>query len=306
MNRNFLAGTTLLAIAIAILTAYHRTHSAQHDGAPATGDALARHDSQPPGEQGEALIRAAARDLISGPTLSARLRYDIQLGDHEVHGSGQYWQQSTPNPMSRLEIQYLDDGQPQVVLQINDGRILCTVTPTEQDQPQIELVDLAELATARTDTSLTHWMAPGSLGSLMGQLAEQFQFAAPEKVMLGDVPAWKASGRWRTDRLRRLMEGQVDPALIEGPDWWRYLPPQLPHSVEITMGQLTSGTWFPHRIVLRQMTDSQHSRDAVVLEFYDVRVGETLPAELFETHWLARDADDRTEFYRNRVQQFTR
>jgi hypothetical protein len=105
------------------------------------------------------------------------------------------------------------------------------------------------------------------------------------------------------------MEGQVDEDRLKKTEWWRELPPHLPHAVQFTIGTDEPFPLFPYRVeFLQYQTQNEQvvAKPVVSLELYEVTAVDHVPAALFQVAAARCEPVDVTKFYLDRVQQFTR
>ncbi len=140
-------------------------------------------------------------------------------------------------------------------------------------------------------------------------MSKAFSFQPPRSAKLDGIPVTIVQGRWKQDALVRLLEGQVDADKLTADDWWRHLPPHLPHSVELTLGADDRFPLFPYRVVFSQYQlsgDAVVSKPIVILELFEVEQVESIPDQTFRIAAISCEPVDVTSFYVERVKQFTR
>ncbi len=277
---------------------------------------------QAPG--GQQLVQAAARLVQQQPPLEADIWQQIDVFGEEVIGSGNYRQFGRGTKMIRLYLSFAVEGKPfSSLLQISDGeRFLYT----RQDGPKektlrfvnLERVEqaIAESETPPDPSVSANLSAHGGLPKLLIQLDENFDFGEPRLQSLGDpkIPVWIMRGKWKREKLAKLIPGQKDAILAGRPPIMLPLGPQVPHEVELTLGRDMPFRGFPYQIVfLREETHrnrlgSAVSRDMqpfMTLKFFKVRHRTDLTAEHFQYDPDDEDDDfeliDETAGYLKRI-----
>ena len=211
------------------------------------------------GEESEsdsnAIVRQAARTLAEGPALRARLRYKINMFGQQTSGPGRYLQKGQGTRLSRIEFEFGFNDTRVQLHQFSNGDFLYSLTIAD-GRSNLEFVDLRQLETLGANTNsnkISNWLSTGSLTGLLHQLAEHFTFGELSVGELDSIPVVKTVGVWNLHSLERLLEGQVDADLFEGPLDWSRLPEHLPHQVELTLGNDQRFPLFPYRIVFNKL-----------------------------------------------------
>ena len=259
------------------------------------------------------LIRRAARSLRDSPPLEARLRYKINLFGQQISGPGRYLQKGQGTRLSRLEFEFGFGDSSVQIHQFCDGDLLYTLS-LAGEKSNLEFVDLRELESLQQQSSaasrVTSWLSVGSLTGLMEQLSTHFEFNEIEEQTLDSIPVVQCKGRWNPLALQRLLEGQPEAeAIVNNEIGWQHLPSHLPHQVTLTLGTDKRFPFFPYRIVfqkLRLVDGALVETPIALLELFEVRQAPNLTDEMFSLPSIDAAPTDSTNFYRKRIQQFTR
>jgi hypothetical protein len=240
---------------------------------------------------GDLMILQAADRLAKCRSISARVRYRVELFGHELVGEGIYVQQGTgAGQQLRLELKTLIGERVAVFLQVCDGKYLWQYQDSEAKQsdaaqkPQVTRVDLHRVRQAiasnaaeqlnRPTISPATDLAFGGLPKLLDGLKHSFTFRQVEADRLDQLPAWVTTGTWRPETLAVVSKELSDQAAAGQPLDVRRLPLQMPESVRVFVGQ---DDLFPYRIeYLRRIAKSDRAGEAsapqpiVTVEFYEV------------------------------------
>jgi hypothetical protein len=267
---------------------------------------------RPPGlpSDGQQFIKEAAGRVFQHPSIAAKLRVNIDLFGQQLMGAGKYLQLGEgEDKLLRLELSVQTDDHTLTFQQVCDGRFLW-LRRDLPDSVDLGRIDLKRLrrevghqpplhAAARMDT----WMALGGLPKLMNSLDENFDFAAPQPTELAGVKMLALIGRWKAERLIRLLPEQEtadlqQPATIHP----AHLPPHLPHRVNVLLGH---DDLFPYRVeYLRQDPGSSGNRRGQMngqpwtvmtrIDFREVSIPATIDPLQFVYQPDAAEIEDRT------------
>lgn len=260
---------------------------------------------------GQGLVSQAAQRLWQQPSLEARLRQKIHLFGQQLVGTGQYLQkQSDGGPLLRLELKVQIGEQLTSMQQVCDGRFLW-VRRELPGGATLGRVDLDRIRTAvrkagqePLSDSTTNWMALGGLPRLLAGLDENFQFGPARPAELGDRPVWITEGEWKAEKLSEMLPDQKDAIAAGRPPDLTRLPPHLPTSVLVVLGQHDQ---IPYRIEYRRTvpgTETGEARESdgtanavVVLELFDVHLREDLQEQYFAYQPGNQEIADHTDLY---------
>jgi hypothetical protein len=268
-----------------------------------------------PSVEANAIIAQAASALVQGEPLHAKARFCIDLLDQQFAAPGEYWQQGQGTRKSRLEFSYQQNDDRLHVFQVCDGRCFYWYR-TFNDDAHLEYVDLQQIEESESDSEQAPlvsggqaWNSVGGLSSMLEHIANTFHFEPVQQAMLDEMPVYLVRGRWKAESLARLMEGQVEPEKLARDDWWKFLPRHLPHEVRLILGADRPFQLFPYRIEFLQYEQDGNrvaSRSVVSLELYEVESKTEIADAFFQVAAVRSSPIDLTEFYIDRVKQFTR
>ena len=259
------------------------------------------------------LIKRAAHALNHSVPLTARIRYKINLFGESISGPGRYLQKGQGTRLTRLQFEFGIDQSAVEFHQFCDGDNLYTLS-IAGDKQNLEFVDLRQLDALQqevtTSSRVKNWLSVGSLTGLMEQLSMHFDFTEVKESTLDSIPVIVCTGQWKSAALQRLLEGQTSAnAAQKEKVHWQHLPKHLPHRVRLTLGVDQRFPYFPYRVVFEQfeMVDgSQITNEIAVLELFEVKQDLNLSDEMFSIPTLESMPEDATEWYRDRIKQFTR
>lgn len=262
--------------------------------------------------QAARFLRQASENLKNGSALQANSRLHINMFEQSLRANGQYWQSGQGRGKSRFDFEVGSGDQNIHLSQICDGRFFFLETRFG-DKSELSFVDLERVARATSPRtpfagSANHWLGIGGIGSLLLQLEASFNFAPPERQMLGSVPVWNLKGTWKPDSLEKILHEYVDSKWLTPKTVWNRLPPQIPHSVELLLGNDELLPLFPYRIVFYQFQqdadDTAESAAAVTLEMYEVSQVGQLDDQLFQVDKTDRTHKDITHRFASRLDDF--
>ncbi|MEQ1905996.1 MAG: hypothetical protein ABL888_17535, partial [Pirellulaceae bacterium] len=208
------------------------------------------------------LLRETLRALRSAPPLQAKIELAIEMFDETFEMQGLYTQAGEGTPQARLDLSCGEDENAINVTQVFDGRFYY-ILEAGADERTLRFVDLYQVSIFAPPkmtniAGLKGWFGTGGIVPLLEQLAGAFEFTAGDESKLNDgtnrpVSLVKLSGEWRRDSLHQLLRDQVQKSWLEPDVQWDRMPRQLPHQVEITIGQEDGMPLFPYKIVFFQM-----------------------------------------------------
>ncbi len=258
------------------------------------------------------LVRRAAENMAQLPPLESRLRFTINLFGERISGPGRYYQKGQGTRLARIEFQF--GGEPNAVQlhQFCDGDFLYSLSIVGKET-KLEYVDLRQLDQLATlpgkMNNVSSWLSVGSLSGLLNQLAQHFDFGGPVAGQLNATPVVQLSGRWKPRSLARMLEGQVNPLQADGRIDWSKIPPHVPHQVQLTLGREQPFPGFPYRIVFQKLDVSgaePMAETVAELELYEPRPAPNLADAMFQLPSVDVRPEDTTDFYQQRIKQFSR
>lgn len=245
---------------------------------------------------GSALLQEAAMSLYQQPSIAARISQRVNVGGHELVGTGAYQQLgSDANRLLKMELKIQVAGQLTSLQQVCDGRFFWVRKDTGAST-QLSRIDLRRFRDAiekhpqSSPANLTaHWMRLGGLPKLVDGLATEFDLGRPQPSELGQMPVWVVEGRWKPEVRRRMLE-----AAGAGE-----LPEEFPEGVVVVLGR---DDLFPYRVqYYRDASSSEGNENGstrhilLTTELFEVRLG--APIDPFNFIYKPGDQEvvDRTD-----------
>jgi len=277
----WLAWTSLVAAVAAAQTPLDR---AQADPSQAN-----RHQEPNPSlaakTRPQTLLEQAIFTLESRHSITARITYHADLFGKRLFGSGVYFEQRSARiPLLRLELTTQLGQNASTLVKVCDGRFLWMYRKL-LGNGTLSRIDVAQVTKAMDQAGemeksekLLQWPGLGGLPRLLRALDNSFRFTAMEQTQLktkrGLMPAWMLRGRWKANRLARLLPDQKE-AIQQGmPADMSKLPRHLPEEVLILLGQ---EDLFPYRIEYRGNRRKSRSKQTpaggkaiLTMQFYEV------------------------------------
>ena len=274
---------------------------------------------------GNRFIADAAKMLASFGPVQARIRAEINLFDQTIRASGIYIQAGQGSPKTRTELRFGNGDESTYFVQIHDGRSLYTMskgqhagidneTITGEKSPgEFYYVDLHQVDWENTKSNGLvagpfGWSFVGGMAAMLDHCAVSMQFSDPQQVKLETMDAIEVTGLWRTNSIKRLLEGQIDES-TEKLDWNK-MPPHFPSGVKLTFSKPGNGkVAFPHRIEFfryQQTNGDTITTPIATFELFELGNLKELPESTFRISAGDLETIDQSELYKNRVIQFTR
>ncbi|MEQ8209715.1 MAG: hypothetical protein RH917_07770 [Lacipirellulaceae bacterium] len=222
--------------------------------------------------------------------LVAKVRQRVQIGESELTGTGEYWQQAKGNlRRTRWSVQTLVAEGQGSYLQVFDGQTLWTDLhlPSKHEVTKLNLTDLRrQLAASSAATTggisrtiqnliLTH---RGGLTQLLDELVQRFDFDQPQPMWWGDQSVYALIGHWKPGQVAKLWPD------LKPTDPW---PEALPHHVLLMVGKTDL---LPYLIEYRSGSDATlaKAKNAFDMapspltryEFFDVQIAQTIDPRL--------------------------
>ena len=243
-------------------------------------------------------------------SFSAQLRHQVNLFGQNLVGKGTYYQLGHGLKKSlRVEMQLKASGQGAAsqLAHVCDGQYLWTFEKVGE-RSKLSRVDLRRVSRAidqarrnpagfiKAPPSLS--LGSGGLGRLLADLNEQFEMHSLRPAKLGNDSVWVLDGRWRKERLAKLLPDKADRILAGKSIDLEQLPPHLPHEVRLTLSR--DAALLPFRVEFARTKPSEENeapeRIAVVsMETYEIKVNEELDPHLFVYKPGSVEIVDRTE-----------
>lgn len=237
------------------------------------------------------LLLDSAKQLRSVGDLCADLELQISMFGEQGEARGRYLQKGQGTPQARWDLEFQTPTVPLRMTQVFDGRFFYRLSDVD-GQLALTYVDLyrvPDLPASQLDclAGPGGWFGVGGLPTLLEQLAASFDFepVLPDagQPTPGKIELRVVRGRWKPEALRQLLRDELDPAWLQPSVRWDFLPRQLPHEIEITLGTDGYLRLFPYQFVFRRFEtpDPEGSRsDLFSLALRQVaRVESVDPAE---------------------------
>jgi hypothetical protein len=271
---------------------------------------------------GQHLIAEASSRLALQPAIAARIRQQANLFGQELVGAGTYQQVlADGRTLIRLELKLQIDDQLTTLQQINDGAVLW-LRRDRMNEKRVSYVNLRRVRDAAKQSQSgsgepvgVESLAIGGLPQLLQGLERNFDFDSAREEMLGSVPVWVTRGKWKKERLARILadqaeKGSGDPMLPAGT-----LPPQLPDRVTVVLGRDDFVPLFPYRVEYGRTsanpTDDASKNGAgqgtedvstiVRMEFFEVRRQWDIDPSAFRYPYGDQVIEDHTDVYLRRL-----
>ena len=257
------------------------------------------------------LVKNAARMINEGPPVQSKSRLKINLFDQSLLLEGEYLHAGQNRGKTRFDFEVTTVASRIHITQICDGETLL-LQKDRDGKKEISHANLAIVAGATSPEipfagSPANRLGMGGVGSLLQQLESSFDFDPPQPQMLGGITTWKITGSWKPGRLRQILQNYVDPKWI-GPEIdWEKLPPQIPHTVEINLGNDQFLPLFPYRIVFSryQVSDAESKLvPTVTIEMYEVNKRDYLDDGNFRLETTGQTSVNITSRFSDRLEQF--
>ena len=255
------------------------------------------------------ILMQAARNLTDSPPISCKSRMKIDLFGQRVIGNGQFLNSGEGRGLTRMDLSFeVSDETELVVSQICDGKFFYRVEQLGK-QRSIEFLDLSEFAqNGETGVSEnpTQWLSRSGTISLLQNLGTAFDFKPPASEAVGGLNMLHLRGQWKPSAISNILNGKSvhldkDTQTVN----WRRLPKQVPHGVDVYLGNDEFLPLFPYRIVFFQIdSEDENVKHAVVtMELYEVEKVAAPPIDLFRVNTNDSRQIDLSSAYRERIKQ---
>ena len=242
--------------------------------------------AKPAGASGNDLLKKSREKVASHQSVKAELRQKVMMGARRFEALGIYLQ--APGDKIRIELKLkptLAKGKkpkPNAmnsgVLKVSDGRILWTQIQLGKEL-SIQRCDVQEVNKAVGEISMfanSAWLRDlgmGGLKSMLAGLDANLDFKAAEEAEIDGKSFLMVSGTWKDARRKSVLGDAAKP---DDP-----LPPYIP---DLVMVYFHKDTLFPRQIMyLKLHPEQKHkARPMVKLDFVNVAINESLPAQAFK------------------------
>jgi hypothetical protein len=287
--------TSLPIFSLAIAATFAAPAQAQSPlGFAEQGSVAAIQPASSGNQDAEALFERVERNLDAIGSLSAKVRNQVDLFDHQVTGAGRYLQQGRGlRQLSRFELKSQVAEGTFTLLEVSDGRSFWTFRELPGG-PSLSQLDLERIESQlRASTHVGGATRPGSppiggLPKLLAELRQNFQFVRSAETQLGDRRVWVIDGQWRPERLAAAVPEQRGAIEAGKTVEVKKLPAHLPEHVLLYVGQ---ADLIPYRIEYLRRGDTSNGagqggllpgyRTMVTTEFFDMRVNVPIDSREF-------------------------
>jgi hypothetical protein len=233
-------------------------------------------------------VAAALAGVARAPSISARVRQLVRVGNMVLKGSGRYIQSGTGEEQRyRYETTLNTTSEEFEMLEVCDGLFAWSYRKLGPQPAQVERVDIRQVrdrltalqVADRTDIS-SHL---GGIQRPLARVRQWFRFTTVTSAVMDDVPIWLVEGAWDRASLALILPGQAEqitsPEGIGPTD----LPEGVPWSVRLS---ISKRELFPCRVEWLAIPGPRpvvvaQPEVVAVLELYDVRIGEPVDATAF-------------------------
>ncbi len=254
------------------------------------------------------LLQQAASNLFYSTPMRSAARLRMNMFGQKFVAEGSYLQMGQGSGRTKLEFAFGDPDDPSRLLQVCDGRFYYCMA-SNHEASSLEFVDLMQVAQADQQqlmASPSSWMTMGGLPGLLQNTASAFEFQPVEQLQLGDIPVFHIRGKWKKEFLTRILGGTVDRAWIENSMQWHQLPGQLPHVVEIYLGNDSFFPLFPYRIEFLRLDkddDGTNLKRVFTFELFEVNRLAEISDESFKVNYENITPIDITDEFVRRIEQ---
>jgi hypothetical protein len=279
--------------------------------------------SQEPAVSGQQLVADAAKRVASEVSISAEMRYRIDVFGHDLVGTGNYLQYGAgPEKLLRLDLRMPVGDKQATVQEIRGEESYWLRRDVPPSPPTLGRVDIQKLRKSLTQGTIAapgdvlpqgDWIMLGGLARLLSSLDQNFAFAAPRAEELQfnaadgksvvKLPIWVVQGEWKPERLATIAERPGGKVVA--------LPEQLPDRVELVLGRTEDLLpLFPYRITYwrtplanaKRAKDVEDAapRELLTLELFNVS-RKRIDLREFQYQPGDQDVKDLTPFYVQRL-----
>ena len=253
------------------------------------------------------LLVQAANNLANSSPIRCQSRMKINMFDQQVIAKGRYFNAGQGSGQTRLDLKIeLDVDTALEVNQICDGNFFYRIEQLGESR-KIEFLDLSEFDSKNGDEIFgnpTQWLSRSGTISLLRNLGTAFDFAAPVSQTMSDLNVLHLQGQWKPAAIESILSkrNHIDPET--GDVNWRRLPEQVPHGVDVFLGNDDFQPLFPYRIVFFQFDpETNLKRPIVTMELFEVEKVAALSPDLFRVNGANSRQVDLSDAYQKRIQK---
>lgn len=262
----------------------------------------------PAEDEPASLLVLAARNLADSPPIQCQYRTKINMFDQQVYAMGRYFNAGQGSGQTRLDQKIeLDDGNALEINQICDGKFFYRIEQLGELR-KIEFLDLSEFDPengGKIPDNPTQWLSRAGTISLLRNLGTAFDFSTPAQETMSGLNVLHLRGQWKPAAIDRILHSKkkhIDPKT--GAVNWNRLPNQIPHGVDVYLGNDDFLPLFPYRIVFFQYESKTNLKRAIVtMELYDVEKVPALSPDLFRVRGDDSQQVDLSSAYHQRIKR---
>jgi hypothetical protein len=279
--------------------------------APPDSPAPARESADAPPESAAAqagradrVITAALAGMARAPTLSARVRHLVRVGDIVLKGSGRYVQSGVGEDQ-RYRYEYRLSGFKEdfEVLDVCDGLFAWNFRRVGPNPPQVERIDVRRIRERLETLGVAHRKDQSAyLGGIQRHLSllrHYYRFKTITSGSIDDMPVWIVEGLWDKDALAWIVKDQAEAIKSEAGVGPHEIPDGIPWSVRLS---ISKRELFPCRVEWfavpgRRPTAAATPQVVATMELYDVRIGDPVDVSAFVYKPATEGLTDITDAY---------
>ncbi|MBI2480835.1 MAG: hypothetical protein HYV60_20075 [Planctomycetia bacterium] len=238
--------------------------------------AFSQEPAAPIPVSGQDVVAQAAAQMTLHPSLEAKMRQRVGIGEQYMVGSGAY-----------LQLRHGEDVRFRWELRLQVGERLTSLQHITDNRYLYIRRDIGETK------------GVGGLSQLLHGLADNFAFGNPESATISGVNVWRMNGRWKPEVLAKLLPAQSEAILAGQSPAADSLPLQLPDRVSLVVGRDAPLALFPYRVEFTRLdSESNQPRSMLIMELFEVRLRPDLDPRLFEVPDSEQDLVDETDWWR--------
>ena len=245
------------------------------------------------------LCLATSKRIKQSPPFGTTVRLEANLFKQTISASGQYYQMGQGSGKTRIELNSESGGKPFSVIKLCDGRFIYDLQSLGNSQ-ELEFVDSSQvIEDSKTDQFRpADLMSHGGIDGLLKQVATSFRLGGTTQSPDGSITT---RGVWRPERLKQI----VSASDVAGAASLENIPPQLPHSVSVTLTPMSNESnsnpdYFPTRVTFFRFQNTENGLQPVM--HLDIQFGQpkSLPSlndDYFVVDSRNLESVDRTQDY---------
>lgn len=253
------------------------------------------------------LLVQAANNLANSSPIRCQSRMKIDMFDQQFIAQGQYFNAGQGSGQTRLDLEIeLNDDMALEVSQICDGKFFYRIEQLGEVR-KIEFLDLSEFDSKNGDEipdNPTQWLSRSGTISLLRNLGTAFDFTAPTSQTMSGLNVLHLHGQWKPAAIESILSKREYVDSETGAVKWRRLPEQVPHGVDVFLGNDDFQPLFPYRIVFFQFDpETDQKRPVVTMELFEVEKVAALSPDLFRVSGANSRQVDLSDAYQKRIER---